>query len=123
MKKTVLALAIALSFASVAQAHEYSATVDNYTVANNRIKYCSSQGDWASLVFLHKDDSKDWSEQGMLDATKEGDDKEKLSDLEDEINLRAVRYVFEHASSLDDAYNGAYAACMDLLTAGDSQVR
>lgn len=124
MKKTVIALAIALSFTAVAaQAYEYSSAVDNYTVANNRQKYCSNEGRWAALLYNHQNDVPYVSRDSMLDGVHQETLKNKTSDLDEEIDFRTIRYVYDHASDADDASQGAYAACMDLLTAGDSQVR
>ncbi|KXS31507.1 MAG: hypothetical protein AWT59_2374 [Candidatus Gallionella acididurans] len=119
MKKTVLALAIALSFSTVAQAYEYSPNADNYTVAHSRDKFCSDEADWGANVYTQvKMVGKVSKESEMSVVTND----KYATDLEQEINARAVNYAFDEADSAQDAYQGTYAECMDLLTAGDQYV-
>lgn len=118
MKKTLIALSVALLLSTSA-----SAVTTSDIVA--RQKYCGEQGHISVLRYTLEQNYKIVGRANP--RTKQSEMAVEDKQLEDstakEINLRAIAYVYDKATSAEDAYIGVWALCMDLLSAGDQYAR
>lgn len=122
MKKTILAITLALSLSNVALAGDYSVAAERETRCNGRAKFALGLYDLSKVSpdgvtdsvkpKLHKEYWISSAEAGVFDD-------EKVREME----IFEVNYVFDKATSQKDAFITAWTHCMDVSTAGDEYIR
>lgn len=103
MKKTITALVMALSLSNVALAGEYEDAARNE-------KTCDSQGNIATRLFAHKEES---PKSHWIDSVSSG---EYANEKVRQMNIFDINYAYDKATSEKDAFVAAWAHCMDVVS-------